>query len=196
MKSIMKRLFFLLAVLLPYCLLVFTIWHYENEKKMQTKAKFIIVSKQAMTLDVFDPSGKAIMSVPIACGKNYGDKKESNDLKTPEGVFRVSEIADASGWLHDFKDGKGDIKGAYGNYFIRLVTPGHQGIGIHGTHDPQSIGMRATEGCLRLHNKDIDKLAKIVDSYTVVVINPSKMDILESNKVIDTKKNKKIEKQI
>lgn len=184
MKSRIKKLFISSVFLLPFCLLAFTIWHYEQEKKIQEKAKFIIISKQTMTLDVFDPLGKEIMSVPIACGKNYGDKRAKNDLKTPEGIFRVSEIADASGWSHDFNDGKGKINGTYGNYFIRLLTPGHQGIGIHGTHDPKSIGNRASEGCIRLHNQDIDKLAKLVDSYTVVIINPSEKDIIENNKII------------
>lgn len=194
MKSVIKRISLLLAVLFPSLLLVFTIWYYEKEIEKQAKAKFIIVSKQKMTLDVFDSLGKSIMSVPIACGKNFGDKAVKNDMKTPEGIFRVSEIADASGWSHDFKDGKGNIKGAYGNHFIRLLTPGHQGVGIHGTHDPKSIGTRVTEGCIRLNNNDVDKLAKLVDNYTVVIISPSEEDIIKGNKTTETRNNKKTEK--
>lgn len=59
-----------------------------------------------------------------------------------------------------FGDGKGEIRGAYGSHFIRLKTPGHCGIGIHGTHDPASIGTRATEGCVRLNNSDLLELVK------------------------------------
>lgn len=41
-----------------------------------------------------------------------------------------------------------------------MKTPGHRGIGIHGTHDPASIGTRATEGCVRLNNSDLLELVK------------------------------------
>ena len=83
---------------------------------------------------------------PIACGRALGNKEKPGDMKTPEGLFSVQQIQDASAWTHDFGDGKGEIRGAYGSHFIRLKTPGHRGIGIHGTHDPASIGTRATEG--------------------------------------------------
>ena len=107
--------------------------------------------QEDMTLRLIDGQGGDILKFPIACGKNYGNKRKSGDMKTPEGVFSISEIVDASCWTHDFGDGKGEIAGAYGPFFIRLETPGHKGIGIHGTHKPESIGTRDTEGCIRLH---------------------------------------------
>lgn len=99
-----------------------------------------------------------------ACGPSIplpaDDKEKPGDMKTPEGLFSVQQIQDASAWTHDFGDGKGEIRGAYGSHFIRLKTPGHCGIGIHGTHDPASIGTRATEGCVRLNNSDLLELVK------------------------------------
>ena len=79
---------------------------------------------------------------------------------TPVGTFTVDEIDDASSWPHDFGDGRGEIAGAYGPWFISLDTEAlsggaWDGIGIHGTHDPQSIGTDASEGCIRLHNEDL-----------------------------------------
>lgn len=68
------------------------------------------------------------------------------------------------------------IEGAYGPRFIRLVTPGFSGIGIHGTHDPASIGTRASEGCIRLANENADSLARMVTVGTVVVITPGDAD--------------------
>jgi lipoprotein-anchoring transpeptidase ErfK/SrfK len=69
-------------------------------------------------------------------------------------------IQDASSWRHDFKDGRGNIK-AYGHWFLRLVTPGHSGIGIHGsTNNEKSVPGRASEGCIRLLDKDIITLKK------------------------------------
>ncbi len=97
-------------------------------------------------------------------------------MKTPEGIFSVSEIVDASLWTHDFGDGKGEIEGAYGPYFFRLATPPHTGIGIHGTHNAASIGTRASEGCIRLNNSDLVKLKEYVYLGMPVVVTSSYND--------------------
>lgn len=104
--------------------------------------------------------GKMLKSYPIAVGKNAGQKEKRGDNKTPTGVFPVDEVLDASYWTHDFGDGKGEIEGAYGPYFISLDTyamsgGAWDGIGIHGTHDPDSIGTMVSEGCIRMHNEDL-----------------------------------------
>ena len=139
-------------------------------------ADHIVISKESMTLKLFDSKGGLIYCFPVAVGKNYGNKHQVGDMKTPEGEFTVQQIQDASTWGHDFKDGKGRIEGAYGNWFIRLKTPPHTGIGIHGTHDPSSIGTRATEGCIRLHNENLDKLKKLVKVGMKVIILTSELD--------------------
>ncbi|MDR3226481.1 MAG: L,D-transpeptidase [Prevotellaceae bacterium] len=136
---------------------------------------FIVISKQDMKLRRYSLTGNVLEEYPIACGRNYGNKKKRGDNKTPEGVFTIQQIQNASTWTHDFGDGKGQIKGAYGHYFVRLKT-GFQGIGIHGTHAPESIGTRATEGCIRLRNEDLLKLIKNLQPSMVVIITTSKED--------------------
>jgi lipoprotein-anchoring transpeptidase ErfK/SrfK len=137
----------------------------------------IVISKETFTLTAYGASDVKIAEYPIAVGANYGNKKKVGDKKTPEGAFRVQQIQNASLWTHDFGDGKGEIKGAYGSHFIRLLTPGHKGIGIHGTHDPGSIGTRATEGCIRLRNEDLQELVKMVYVDLPVVITGSERDL-------------------
>ena len=141
------------------------------------KADRIVISKESMTLNLFDSDGGLIFSFPVAVGKNYGNKQQVGDMKTPEGDFTIQQIQDASAWKHNFGDGKGEIAGAYGNWFIRLKTPGHTGIGIHGTHAPESIGTRATEGCIRLNNADLDKLKPLVRVGMKVTIESSVKDM-------------------
>ena len=141
-----------------------------------TKADHIVISKETMTLRLYDVNGKVIYNFPIAAGKNYGNKQRPGDMKTPEGEFSIQQIQPASSWSHDFKDGKGMIAGAYGPYFIRLLTPPHRGIGIHGTHDPLSIGTRATEGCIRMHNNDLRELRPYVEPGMKVEILTSEAD--------------------
>lgn len=142
----------------------------------ERKAAKIVISKETMTLTVFGHNGGRIAEYPVAMGKNLGNKKKAGDHKTPEGTFEVQQIQNASYWTHDFRDGKGEIKGAYGSHFIRLLTPPHKGIGIHGTHDPASIGTRATEGCIRLRNEDLLELVKLVYVGLPVTILTSEKD--------------------
>ncbi len=132
----------------------------------------IYVSKKEMTLTLADSQGNVIRIYPMACGKNVGHKRTKGDMKTPEGVFSLKQIQEASGWGHNFHDGNGYIPHAYGPWFLRLDTPGFSGIGIHGTHAPESIGTRATEGCIRLVNEDVEDLHNRVTLGMTVIIGP------------------------
>ena len=165
------------AVVIPDIGLFVVIKHFEKERDLIKNAEFIIIDKQEMMLHMYDYLGNLTMEYPIACGKNVGNKQRQGDMRTPEGVFRISEIEDASGWSHDFNDGEGEIDSAYGPWFIRLDTPGHSGIGIHGTHIPETIGTRATEGCIRMNNEDLIRLKERVYVGMTVVIVPSAEDV-------------------
>lgn len=105
----------------------------------------------------------------VAVGRNAGDKQRRGDNRTPTGIFSVQSIENSSAWTHDFRDGKGVIRGAYGPWFIRLKT-GWQGIGIHGTHAPDSIGSMVSEGCIRMQNKDLEELKHYAFKDMKVVI--------------------------
>jgi lipoprotein-anchoring transpeptidase ErfK/SrfK len=43
-------------------------------------------------------------------------------------------------------------------------------IGLHGTNDPASIGKRMSHGCIRMLNRDIERLAKILPLGTPITI--------------------------
>ena len=127
-----------------------------------TKSSFIVISKKDLNLRVYDVvKGDTVLlqEFPVCLSKNKGNKQRKGDMKTPESPkgkpFRISQIQNASSWHHDFKDGRGSIK-AYGNWFLRLATPGHSGIGIHGsTNNEKTVPGRASEGCIRLLDADI-----------------------------------------
>lgn len=132
-------------------------------QKMKNKKNcFIVMSKKDYYLYVYEAQGTdtvLLARFDCAFGMKKGDKMKRGDMKTPNSTlkkpFTISQIADASSWRHDFKDGRGNIK-SYGRYFLRLVTPGHSGIGIHGsTNNEESVPGRASEGCIRLRDKDI-----------------------------------------
>lgn len=136
---------------------------------------YILITKSNFSLHYFDNEGQEKFVASCALGKNPGQKEKSGDMKTPEGTFVIDEVIDSSWWTHDFGDGKGEIAGAYGPYFISLNTDelsqgNWGGIGIHGTHDPASIGTRASEGCIRLLNEDVKKLQLLVHVGMKVII--------------------------
>ena len=135
-------------------------------------APFILVNKRCLTLSLVDENGNPIREYGISCGINYGNKQHPGDNRTPEGIFHISQLLNARGIPHDFGDGKGPIRDAYGPWFLRLDVPGHIGIGIHGTHLPESIGTRATEGCIRLKNEDLLDLKNRIGLGTAVIILP------------------------
>jgi hypothetical protein len=126
---------------------------------------FILISKPEYRLYVCEVvEGDTIKRVhyPVCVGKNKGQKEKKGDMKTPECTpdkpFVITEIADASKWTHDFGDGRGSIL-SYGHWFMRLKTPGHSGIGIHGsTNNESSVPGRGSEGCIRLRDDDLIQL--------------------------------------
>lgn len=126
---------------------------------------------------------------PISCGRGFGNKQKEGDMRTPEGSFRITGIVDSSDWGHDFHDGKGYIRHAYGPWFMRLSSG--RGIGIHGTHDPASMGLRASEGCIRLRNEDLVRLKSLVKRGTRVEILCDKGTVIEMPPLalIDVEKN-------
>ncbi len=126
---------------------------------------FILISKPELRLyvcEVVDSDTVKRVHYPVCVGLKKGQKQKKGDMKTPEctaaNPFVITEIKDASQWYHDFGDGRGSIL-AYGNWFMRLKTPGHSGIGIHGsTNNESSVPGRGSEGCIRLRNNDLDDL--------------------------------------
>ena len=144
---------------------------------------FIVIDKPALHLSVYEnQQGDTVLLAryPVCVGKNMGQKKKSGDMKTPEcttaNPFSITEIKPASSWTHDFGDGRGAIL-AYGNWFMRLKTPGFTGIGIHGsTNNENSVPGRGSEGCIRLLNKDLDELKEqfaFVGMSVVILADPA-----------------------
>jgi len=109
----------------------------------------------------------------VATGRNPGQKTRVGDLRTPEGVFRIKSIEDASYWGFYEDKATGQLIG-YGPYFIRLETK-WKGIGIHGTDEAHihEIGTNASHGCIRMANDDLLEVVRMAKVGQKVVILPS-----------------------
>lgn len=144
---------------------------------------FIVISKLEYRLYVCETVGDDTLCrayYPVCVGLAKGQKQKKGDMRTPESGFEkpfsITQITDASKWTHDFGDGRGEIL-SYGNWFMRLATPGFSGIGIHGsTNNENSVPGRGSEGCIRLRNDDLDRLKeKYAFVGMKVVILPDEM---------------------
>ena len=58
--------------------------------------------------------------------------------------------------------------GPFGTMWMSLSK---QSYGIHGTNDPSSIGKAVSRGCIRMQNKDVEELSRIIPIGTPVNIH-------------------------
>jgi lipoprotein-anchoring transpeptidase ErfK/SrfK len=138
---------------------------------------FLLIDKASKKLSVYVDFVK-INSYQVTIGREAGNKKASGDNRTPEGIFIVKSIDNSSNWVYDYKsDTLGPIPGAYGPWFIRLTVPGFNGIGIHGYYHDNALGERASHGCIRLNNDQLEDIIQFVDPGMPVIILPGENDL-------------------
>ncbi|HZK35282.1 MAG TPA: L,D-transpeptidase family protein, partial [Bacillota bacterium] len=107
----------------------------------------ILIDLSESTLYLFE-DGIKIKQYPVAQGKP--------GTPSPIGVWHITNKA--RNW------GTG-----FGTRWMGLDVP--WGLyGIHGTNKPGSIGYRASGGCFRMRNKDVEELYSIVPYKTKVVV--------------------------
>lgn len=107
----------------------------------------IIVSLNKRQLHLLQDN-KVIKTYKVGIGKIV--------TATPVGTFKIINKAPNPG-------------GPFGVMWMGLNKPHY---GIHGTNDPQSIGWLVSKGCIRMYNKDVLELSKIVPIGTPVIIRP------------------------
>ncbi|HEY5814088.1 MAG TPA: L,D-transpeptidase family protein, partial [Terrimicrobiaceae bacterium] len=121
-------------------------------------------------LEVYD-GAKLIAVFPVSVG--------SEETSSPLGKWTVKAIALLPTFRHDQKM----LKEGERSSTFHMLPPGpnnpvgviwialdKDGIGIHGTNDPDLVGRIPSHGCIRLANWDIVKLATLIKSGVPVVV--------------------------
>lgn len=110
----------------------------------------IIVSLSDRKL-ILVSGGRVMRSYRVAVG--------ARSTPSPRGRFTISTRISNPTWYHPGKvvgPGKDNPVGT------RWVGLDRKGYGIHGTNDPGSIGRAASHGCIRMRNRDVEELFKLV----------------------------------
>lgn len=110
-----------------------------EEVTEQNKKMLIVIDVAKLNLTVYE-NDQVIATFPVAVGKS--------STPTPLGEWKV--IHKSMNWGNGF-----------GTRWMGLNVP--WGIyGIHGTNKPGSIGTYASHGCIRMFNRDVEKLYPLI----------------------------------
>jgi lipoprotein-anchoring transpeptidase ErfK/SrfK len=123
----------------------------------------IEVDKSEFRLDVLYDGGY-LMSFPIGHG---------SDGRTPSTTFEVNLRQKHPTWFPPNQPSVpyGDPANPLGERWLGFESAdGFRGFGIHGTNEPETIGLEASEGCIRLVNEDVVALYPFVAIGTRVTI--------------------------
>jgi lipoprotein-anchoring transpeptidase ErfK/SrfK len=148
-----------LHVLLPVRPNGSTGWIRSSDMIMQTTTYHIVVELGAHQLTLFDKND-VVLQAPVGVGKSA--------TPSTTGLFFTAERVNV----------QPDQQSAYGPYAFGLSAysevlydfgGGDGQMGIHGTGDPSSVGKDVSNGCIRLTNDNITKLADTLPDAGVPV---------------------------
>lgn len=126
-------------------------------------------------------NGELVHKAPAATGRNTRLKSGSREwlFRTPRGRMRVQgKIVNPVWYKPDWafvEEGKKIppanspkryVKGKLGKFALDLG----EGILVHGTDDPKSIGKKASHGCIRLSDRTMEQVFKAASVGTLVYV--------------------------
>lgn len=132
----------------------------------------LLVEKRSQRLFVLNKQNGSLSiesSYLCSTGKVSGNKQESGDMKTPEGIYFLRKTIDPS--TLPPKYGAGAYVLDYPNGFDFIKKRKGYGIWIHGTNEPERLKKSMdTRGCVILKNEDFIDLAKYIQLHKTPII--------------------------
>ncbi|KQU20633.1 MULTISPECIES: L,D-transpeptidase [Peribacillus] len=135
---------------------------------VKTGDPFIIINKANNKLAFIDDN--AVQEIlPVGTGK-------SQEL-TPEGLFTV-KVKAVNPYYRKKNIPGGDPRNPLGSRWIGFDARNTDGriYGIHGTNQPASVGKYISNGCVRMHKSDVERLYEKVPIGSKVLITISNED--------------------
>ena len=121
-------------------------------------ARQVLVSIPDRKLMVLE-GGKVVRTFPVAVGATVSP--------SPSGEFKIVNRVAEPTYYHP---GVVIPAGAGNPIGTRWLGLNRKGYGIHGTNEPGSIGKAASHGCIRLRNRDMEQLFRMVSVGDAVLI--------------------------
>jgi len=118
----------------------------------------ILISLLERKLAVME-NGKVLKVYPVAVG--------TRRTPTPSGEFKIINRLTDPTWYGSDKPVPSGPENPLGTRWMGLSKKGY---GIHGTNAPKSIGKRASHGCVRMAQADLEELFAMVRVGDVVVL--------------------------
>jgi lipoprotein-anchoring transpeptidase ErfK/SrfK len=116
----------------------------------------LVVNRKTLRATLYK-NGKKIFKAPVGVGKS--------STPTPGGKYWIREKLKGFGPVY------GPLAFGTGAYSTKLSDwPGGGVIGVHGTNEPNLVPGRPSHGCIRMHNKDILKLNRLMKPGTPLLI--------------------------
>lgn len=148
-----------LKVLLPLRPNGSTGWIRAREVSLTQHTYRIVIQLSQHRITVFD-GAELVFRRPIGVG--------TQDAPTPGGEYYIKELLKPPNPNSVYGTYAYGLSG-FSNVF-KTFAGGEGVIGLHGTNDPSGIGKDVSHGCIRMHNKDIERLVKILPLGTPVTI--------------------------
>jgi lipoprotein-anchoring transpeptidase ErfK/SrfK len=121
--------------------------------------RLVLVSLADRQLAVID-GGNVIARFAVAVG--------ATDSPSPTGQFRIVNRVSNPTYYHPGSVIPSEKDNPVGTRWVGLSQKGY---GIHGTNAPRSIGHAASHGCIRLRNRDMERLFTLLRIGDVVEIH-------------------------
>ena len=130
-----------------------------NEKSESVAARRIVVSIADRKLALVE-DGRVVKVYTVAVGAAVSP--------SPAGEFKIAHRI-----LHPTYSAPGKVipPGKANPLGTRWLGLYEKGYGIHGTNQPRSVGHRASHGCIRMRNRDIEELFEQVRVGDVVELH-------------------------
>jgi lipoprotein-anchoring transpeptidase ErfK/SrfK len=124
----------------------------------QRPRRVVLVSIADRRLAVME-NGKVLAYFPVAVGAAVSP--------SPTGQFEIVNRVTNPAYYHDGVVMEASENSPVGTRWIGVNLKGY---GIHGTNAPRSIGRAASHGCIRLKNRDVERLFAMLRVGDVVSI--------------------------
>jgi hypothetical protein len=147
-----------------------------QSKELAALAVMLVAALEALAQETARPPRRVVVSVPdrklaLLEGdrvlKLYPIAVGAAKSPTPAGAFAIVHRIPDPTW---YTRGKIVPPGAANPLGTRWLGLSVKGYGIHGTNNPGSIGKRASRGCIRMRNADVEELFDLLETGDPVAI--------------------------